>query len=51
MQEIEDVDRRKAFAVAVLSEVWAGAELPSSMIEHAEQIRSSMIKEGIWASA
>ncbi len=43
--------RRKAFAVAVLAELWADAELPDAMIRHAEQIREEMIKDGTWSSA
>ena len=45
------MDHRKAFAIAVLAEVWAGAELPPSLIDEADRIRSSMIAEGTWATA
>lgn len=51
MHEVEDVDRRKCFAVAVLSTVWAGGELPSSMIALAKSIRREMRKKGTWQSA
>ncbi len=47
----EENARAKAYAVAVLAEVWAGAKLPPSMIRHAKQIRNRMVKEGTWASA
>lgn len=42
---------RKAYAVAILAEVWAGAKLPPAFIEHAERIRAEMISDGTWASA
>jgi hypothetical protein len=51
MQEIEDVDRRKAFAVAVLSESWAGAEFPPELILEAKRIRTRMLEEGTWLNA
>ena len=46
-----NLDRRKAYAVAVLAEVWAGAELPPEMIREAKLIRRQMKKDGTWASA
>ena len=49
--EWDDLGRRKAFAVAVLAEVWAGAELPESMIKHAEEIRAEMQADGTWMPA
>lgn len=45
------INRRKAFAVAVLAEVWAGAVLPKMMIRHALAIRSDMIRKGLWMQA
>lgn len=48
---IEDVDRAKAFAVAVLSEVWSGVELPEAMVRHAKALRAKMIAEGVWEAA
>jgi hypothetical protein len=42
---------RKAFAVAILSEVWAGAILPPSFIAEAEKIKAEMEADGTWASA
>lgn len=47
----EEWGRKKAFAVAVLAEVWAGAELPPSLIAYAEAIRSEMQANGTWMSA
>lgn len=47
----EELGRKKAYAVAVLAEVWAGAQLPPPMIEQAEATRKKMIREGTWASA
>ena len=49
--ETEEIDRRKAFAVCVFSEVWAGAKLPPAMIERAQEIKAEMEADGTWASA
>lgn len=45
------MDARKAFAVAVLAEVWAGANLPEDLIAIAEAIRSEMKSAGLWERA
>lgn len=47
----EILGRRKAYAVAILAEAWAGAKLPPEFIAHAHQIKDKMIKDGTWASA
>lgn len=49
--EIEDVDGEKYFAMHVLAEAWAGAVLPESIIEEAEQIRNSLIAKNKWEKA
>ena len=46
-----NIDRRKAYAVAILAEVWAGAELPPQMLKDAKRIRREMKKAGTWKSA
>lgn len=45
------MDVRKAFAVAVLAEVWSGANLPPELILIAESIRSEMLSAGTWGPA
>ena len=51
MQEIEDIDRRKCFAVRILADHWAGVELPPGLLVQAILIKNEMLKEGTWASA
>jgi hypothetical protein len=41
----------KAYAVAILSAVWAGAKLPKEFIRHANRIKRQMEKDGTWARA
>lgn len=43
--------RKKAYAVAVLAEVWAGAQLPPSMIKQAQDTRDEMLRRGTWRVA
>lgn len=43
--------RQKIFAVAVLAEVWAPAQLPASLVEHAQNIRKEMQANGTWLPA
>lgn len=43
-----DINALKQFAVAILSETWAGADLPPEMISLAHAIRARMQAEGIW---
>lgn len=45
------VNAQKAFAVGILSRVWAGSNMPPAMIRKANKIRALMIKAGNWASA
>lgn len=40
----------KAFAVAILAETWAGADLPPELISLAHAIRAKMQAEGTWGS-
>jgi hypothetical protein len=49
--EWDHLARRKAYAVGVLAQAWAGIELPRSMIREALQIRKEMIRNGTWKPA
>lgn len=51
MNEIDNVNRRKCFAVYILAEVWAGVPMPIEMVVEAERIRLSMQVEGTWLTA
>jgi hypothetical protein len=51
MSQQEKNARAKAYAVAVLAEVWAGALLPPYMIADANRIRRRMLTQGTWISA
>ena len=51
MEKIDDVDRRKTFAVRVLADAWAGVELPPKLLLLAKRIRTEMLAEGTWESA
>jgi hypothetical protein len=50
MQEIEDVNRHKCFAVRILADHWAGVELPPGLLWQAIVIKNQMLEEGAWAS-
>jgi hypothetical protein len=51
MEEYVDVDARKAFAVKVLADAWAGVKMPEELLLEAKRIRTQMLEEGIWESA
>ena len=51
MQEYQDVDASKAFAVRVLADHWAGVEMPSEFLLEAKRIRTQMLANGTWLTA
>lgn len=51
MQEYQDVDARKAFAVRILADHWAGVEMPPELLLEAKRIRTQMLEEKTWLSA